>query len=57
MRSYELFACTSVCGGPSVIRRRMLHTVVCLQLLAQAAAIQHEAAQHIDRELALKLPR
>jgi len=29
----------------------------CLQLLAQAAAIQHEAAQHIDRELALKMPR
>ena len=29
----------------------------CIQLLAQAAAIQQEAAQHIDRELALKLPR
>jgi len=29
----------------------------CVQLLAQAAVIQQEAAQHIDRELALKLPR
>jgi len=31
--------------------------VRCVQLLAQAAAIQQEAARHVDRELALKLHR
>jgi len=28
-----------------------------MQLLAQAAAIQQQAARYLDRELALKLPR